>query len=103
MEDGSGLSPANAVTARFLTELMQYMYQKSIHKDAFFNSLAVAGKTGTLAGIMKKSHLEGNLYGKSGTISRVRAYTGYITNNREWVFTVIVNNSAVNSWQTLSI
>jgi len=104
MEDGSGLSPANAVTARFMTDVMQYMYQKSSYKEAFFNSLSVAGKTGTLAGLMKKSHLEGKLAGKSGTISRVRAYTGYITNgDREWVFTVMVNNSAANSRQTLGI
>lgn len=104
MEDGSGLSPANAVSARFLTSLMEHMYQKSIHKEVFFNSLSIAGKTGTLAGLMKKSHMEGNLIGKSGTISRVRAYTGYITNGgREWAFTVIVNNSATNSWQTLGI
>lgn len=104
MEDGSGLSPANAVTARFMTDVMQYMYQKSPHRDAFVSSLAVAGKTGTLAGLLKKSHLEGNLAGKSGTISRVRAYTGYITNSgREWVFTLMVNNSATNSWQTLGI
>ncbi|MDD3194973.1 MAG: D-alanyl-D-alanine carboxypeptidase/D-alanyl-D-alanine-endopeptidase [Paludibacter sp.] len=104
MEDGSGLSPANAVSARFLTELMQYMYQKSSYKDEFFNSLAVAGKVGTLAGLMKNSHLDGKMIGKSGTISRVRSYTGYLTNqNREWVFAVIVNNPATNSWQTLRI
>jgi len=104
MEDGSGLSPANAVSARFLTSLMEHMYQKSVHKEVFFNSLSIAGKTGTLAGLMKKSHLEGNLIGKSGTISRVRAYTGFITNGgREWAFTVMVNNSATNSWQTLNI
>lgn len=104
MEDGSGLSPANAVTARFMTDVMQYMYQKSPHRDAFIKSMAVAGKIGTLAGFLKNTPLDGNLMGKSGTIARVRAYTGYITNNgREWVFTVIVNNSATNSWQTLGI
>jgi D-alanyl-D-alanine carboxypeptidase/D-alanyl-D-alanine-endopeptidase (penicillin-binding protein 4) len=103
MEDGSGLSPANAVSARFFTELMHYMYQQSTNNDAFVKSLAVAGKVGTLAGFLKNTPLDGKLIGKSGTISRVRAYTGYITNNREWAFTVLVNNSATNSWQTLSI
>ena len=104
MEDGSGLSPANAVSARFFTELMQYMYQKSANKDEFVSSLAVAGKVGTLAGFLNNTALDGKLTGKSGTISRVRAYTGYITNNnREWAFAVLVNNPATNSWQTLSI
>ncbi len=103
MEDGSGLSPANAVSARFFTELMEYMYRKSANREVFINSLAVAGKVGTLAGFLKNTPLDGKLTGKSGTISRVRSYTGYITNNREWAFAVLVNNSAVNSWQTLSI
>lgn len=99
MVDGSGLSPANAVSARFFTELLTYMYRKSEYRHDFINSLALAGKTGTLAGFLKSTHLEGKLIGKSGTISRVRSYTGYITNNREWAFAIIVNNPAVNSWQ----
>lgn len=103
MVDGSGLSPANAVSARFFTELMVYMYQKSEYRQDFIRSLAVAGKAGTLAGFLKNTELEGKLTGKSGTISRVRSYTGYITNNREWAFAILVNNPAVNSWQTLSI
>lgn len=101
--DGSGLTPTNAVSAGFLTSIMEYMYKESKHKDVFFNSLAIAGKTGTIAGILKKTPLEGRVFAKSGTISRVRAYTGYILQDqREWVFTVIVNNSNGNSWQTLS-
>jgi D-alanyl-D-alanine carboxypeptidase/D-alanyl-D-alanine-endopeptidase (penicillin-binding protein 4) len=104
MEDGSGLTPTNAVTPRFLVDLMQYMYKDSPHKNAFYNSLAIGGRTGTLAGLMKNSHLNGRMIGKSGTLTRVRAYTGYlIHDNQEWVFAVIVNNSATNSWQTLSI
>lgn len=103
-EDGSGLSPANAVSAAFLTDLMTYMHQKSIHKDIFFRSLAVAGRTGTLAGVLKDTPLSGKVYAKSGTISRVRAYTGYIIDpQRQWVFTVMVNNSGTNAWQTLNL
>ncbi len=101
--DGSGLSPTNAVSASFLTDLMAYMYQKSKHKEVFFNSLAIAGKTGTIAGILKKTAIEGKVFAKSGTIARVRSYTGYIIQpQQEWVFTIMVNNSNGNSWQTLS-
>ena len=103
MEDGSGLSPSNAVTAQFLTDLMTYMYQKSQYKEVFFNSLSIAGKKGTLAGLLKKTDLSGKVFAKSGTISRVRAYTGYIIqDNRQWVFTVMVNNYNGNAWQTLT-
>ncbi|MDO9635175.1 MAG: D-alanyl-D-alanine carboxypeptidase/D-alanyl-D-alanine-endopeptidase [Paludibacter sp.] len=101
--DGSGLSPTNAVSASFLTDLMAYMYQKSKHKEVFFNSLAIAGKTGTIAGILKKTAIEGKVFAKSGTIARVRSYTGYIIQpQQEWAFTIMVNNSNGNSWQTLS-
>lgn len=102
-EDGSGLTPTNAVSAQFFVDLMQYMYQKSQYKDAFVQSLSVAGKTGTLAGILKKTPLEGKVFAKSGTIARVRCYTGYMLHdNNEWAFAIMVNNSGTNSWQTLS-
>jgi D-alanyl-D-alanine carboxypeptidase/D-alanyl-D-alanine-endopeptidase (penicillin-binding protein 4) len=101
--DGSGLSPANSVSAAFLTDIMEYMYKKSKHKEVFFNSLAIAGKAGTIAGFLKNTPLNGKVFAKSGTISRVRSYTGYIIqDDREWVFCVMVNNSNGNSWQTLS-
>lgn len=101
--DGSGLSPANSVSAAFLTDIMEYMYKKSKHKDVFFNSLAIAGKKGTIAGFLKNTPLDGKVFAKSGTISRVRSYSGYIIlDDKEWVFSVMVNNSNGNSWQTLS-
>ncbi len=101
--DGSGLSPANSVSAGFLTDIMEYMYRQSKHKDAFFNSLPIAGKAGTIAGFLKNTPLNGKVFAKSGTISRVRSYTGYIIqDDREWVFCVMVNNSNGNSRQTLS-
>ncbi|GAB1416519.1 D-alanyl-D-alanine carboxypeptidase/D-alanyl-D-alanine-endopeptidase [Paludibacter sp.] len=101
--DGSGLSPANGVSAAFLSEVLTYMYQRSKYKNEFFNSLPIAGKNGTVAGFLKKTALEGKVYAKSGTISKVKSYSGYIIDDRrEWVFTIIINNSLGNSWHTLS-
>ncbi len=100
--DGSGLSPTNAISAEFLTAVMEYMYKDSQNKEVFFNSLSVGGKVGTLAGLFRKTPLAGKVYAKSGTIARVRAYTGYIVDdNREWSFTIMVNNYNGNSWQML--
>ena len=101
--DGSGLSPADAVSADFYVELMTYMYQKSKYKSTFLSSLPIAGKTGTIAGILKNTSLEGKVFAKSGTIARVRSYTGYIIDEeKEWAFAIMVNNSNGSSWQTLS-
>lgn len=102
-EDGSGLSPTNAVSAAFFTDLMQYMYKQSRNKEVFFNSLSVAGQAGTLSGVLRNTKLSGKVYAKSGTIARVRAYTGYVVQgNKTYAFAILVNNSSSNSWQTLS-
>jgi len=91
-KDGSGLSPLNAVSADFLNSLMTWMYKNSKNKKAFFSSLSVSGKTGTLSGMFINTPLEGKVFGKSGTISKVRCYTGYIvTDKKEIVFTVMLN------------
>lgn len=100
--DGCGLSPANAVSASFFTDLMTYMYTKSNNKEAFFKSLPIAGRTGTLSGMLKGTALEGKVFAKSGTIERVRSYTGYILlNDKAWAFAIMVNNANGSSWQTL--
>jgi D-alanyl-D-alanine carboxypeptidase/D-alanyl-D-alanine-endopeptidase (penicillin-binding protein 4) len=91
-KDGSGLSPQNVVSADFLNSLMIWMYKNSKYKNEFINSLSVSGKTGTLSGMFIHTPLEGKVYGKSGTISKVRCYTGYIiTEKKEFAFTVMVN------------
>jgi len=103
-EDGSGLSPTNAVSALFFVDLLQYMYQTSKHRETFVQSLSVAGRTGTMAGMLKKTPLEGKVFAKSGTIARVRCYTGYMMHdNNEWAFAIMVNNSGTTSRQTLSM
>ncbi|MDR0370493.1 MAG: D-alanyl-D-alanine carboxypeptidase/D-alanyl-D-alanine-endopeptidase [Prevotellaceae bacterium] len=94
MCDGSGLSPANAVSANFLTELLLYMSTKSKYKDDFYRSLPLAGKEGTLASFLKNTRLDGRVRAKSGSMSRVCAYAGYLENDgKQYVFAVIVNNA----------
>ena len=41
------------------------------------NSLAVAGKSGTLRKRFKKTPFEGTFYGKTGTLNGVSALSGY--------------------------
>ncbi len=93
VSDGSGLSPTNGVSANFFVELLVYMNKRSKHSAAYRNSLAVAGKTGTLSAFLKNSALDSKVYAKSGTLSRVKSYAGYIENNgKRYAFAVIVNN-----------
>ena len=91
--DGSGLSPANGVSANFFVELLTYMKNKSQYADVFYKSLPVSGESGTLKSLLAKTPLQGKVHAKSGTIERVKSYVGYIeTKDRTLVFAMIVNN-----------
>jgi serine-type D-Ala-D-Ala carboxypeptidase/endopeptidase (penicillin-binding protein 4) len=93
MYDGCGLSPLDAVSANFFVELLTYMKKESPNKEAFFNSLPVSGKSGTLANFLVKTSLQGKVHAKSGTIAGVKCYAGYIEkNNKTYVFSILVNH-----------
>ena len=91
--DGSGLSRSNGICPRTLTEVLRYMYL-SVNRDNFFNSLPVAGQTGTLQSAFKGSKLENNLRAKTGSMTRVRSMAGIFTNQKgkKIIFAVITNN-----------
>ncbi len=89
--DGSGLSRAHTVTpisqAKFLASLMKTPYYKE-----YFNSLPVAGQTGTL----KKMFLvnsNGQIFAKTGTLHDVKTLAGYIKtrNNKTLTFSLLIN------------
>lgn len=75
--DGSGLSPANRVTANALVTVLQYAKQQTWF-PSFFNALP------EINGIKMKD----------GYISGVRSYTGYIKSKTgiDYTFSFIVNN-----------
>jgi D-alanyl-D-alanine carboxypeptidase/D-alanyl-D-alanine-endopeptidase (penicillin-binding protein 4) len=93
MYDGSGLSPRDAVSVEFLIDLLDYMYKQSSNSDAFYQSLPVAGREGTVASFLKNTSLEGKARLKSGSISNVQSYSGYIeSKGRKYTVSLIVNN-----------
>ena len=76
--DGSGLSPTDKVTADFMADLLCYMATQSPEKQAFLHSLPEAGKEGSVRNFLKGSSLQGQAWLKSGSMSRVKGYAGYI-------------------------
>lgn len=90
MLDGSGLSRGNYLTAKFLTELLEYMYQKN--RDFIF-LLPQAGKEGTVKNFLVSQNLKETVYVKSGSMSGVQAYSGYIiSDTKKGAFSIIVNH-----------
>ena len=100
ISDGSGLSRFNGLSAKHLVEILNYMY-KSEHKKIFMQSLPVAGKSGTLRFFGKGTVAQGKIRAKSGTMTRVKSYAGYVTtkNKSNIGFAIIVNNYNCTSSQ----
>jgi D-alanyl-D-alanine carboxypeptidase/D-alanyl-D-alanine-endopeptidase (penicillin-binding protein 4) len=94
IEDGSGLSPLNAINASELVRLLLYMRNSGKYFPEYFSSLPDAGKEGTLKYYFRDPVFDSRLHAKSGSMTRVRSYAGYFTtmSGRDMVFSIIVNN-----------
>ncbi len=89
IKDGSGLSCFNAVSSKQFVELLIKMKDN----DAFKKSIPVAGKSGTVRSFLKNSPLNGKVRCKSGSMTGVRSYAGYLDNEgKRYAFSIIVNN-----------
>ncbi len=74
--DGSGLSRSNRTTPRQVVRLLTKMSAHDLY-EPFFESLAVAGRTGTLRDRMRRSAARDRCRGKTGTLISVTALAGY--------------------------
>lgn len=94
IEDGSGLSPVNAINTRELVRLLVYMKNKGKYFSDYISSLPDAGKNGTLKRSFKDPVFDSRLKAKSGSMTRVRSYAGYFTtkSGKQMVFSIIINN-----------
>ncbi|MFA5420371.1 MAG: D-alanyl-D-alanine carboxypeptidase/D-alanyl-D-alanine-endopeptidase [Bacteroidales bacterium] len=105
LQDGSGLSRYNALTAGQLVFVLQYMKSNNKNFDVFENSLPVSGKSGSLENLGNDTPAEGNLRAKSGYMARCMSYAGYVTtvSGRDVAFAVIVNNYSCSNTEMRKI
>lgn len=96
--DGSGMSATNLISTHDLSQLLVSML-KHQQFDAFKNSLAVAGKDGSLESRFRNTPLQRNLMGKTGYVSGVRALSGYLTtkSNKTLIFSIATNHYAAST------
>ena len=94
MADGCGLSRFNAITTKQLSKILRTITQDSVLFSKFYTSLPIAGKSGSLGKLCKGTCAENNLRAKSGYMSRIRSYAGYVTSKKGnlLTFAIIVNN-----------
>lgn len=93
MNGGSGLAPADKVSAGFMGELLVYMATESAVSDAFIASLPQAGIEGSVRNFLKGSKLQGKARLKSGGITGVRSYAGYITKDGKTYAVAVFSNN----------
>jgi D-alanyl-D-alanine carboxypeptidase/D-alanyl-D-alanine-endopeptidase (penicillin-binding protein 4) len=74
--DGSGLSPADLLSAAQIGELLTQL-QPTPLGVVLRSDLAVAGRTGTLSRRMRKTTAAGRCQGKTGTLTAVSNLVGY--------------------------
>ena len=93
MNDGSGLSRFNAITASQIVSVLNYMKTKSAYSEDFYQSLPAAGD-GTLSKFSQQEFPNECLRAKSGSMTRVRSYAGYLTtiSGRQLSFAIMLNN-----------
>ncbi len=76
INDGSGLTRANRLSAHFIGDILEWMAcsPMSATYTSFFPR---AGKDGTMRGFLAKSKLKGLIALKTGSVSSVQCYAGY--------------------------
>ena len=97
--DGSGLSRYNYLAASTVTAILERIYKDDRHRAPFIATLPIAGKEGegTMATRMRRTRAAGNAAAKTGSISNVRALSGYVrTRDGEMlVFSILANDFVI--------
>ena len=86
------------VTPGAIVKLLRFLYH-SPFRDQVLNLLPVGGEDGSLRRRFSGHPEASDIYAKTGTLSGVRALSGFAT-SREYgpvAFSVIVNNASVSS------
>ena len=102
IENGSGLSRDERVSARELAQLLQAAWQ-SPYAAEFISSLPLAAMDGTMRKRLHRTALAGEAHIKTGTLNNVRAIAGYSrdSNGNSWAVVAILNDQ--RPWGASSI
>jgi len=91
--DGSGLDRSNRLTSRMLTALLLRMDQHPYSRN-YLASMAIAGQRGTLRNLFKGTPLDGQFYGKTGTLRGVRSISGVLLTSDGPRYVSAISNGA---------
>jgi len=93
IDDGSGLSRKNRLTAEAITKVLLEIY-RSPYWELFRNSLAVGGVDGTLSRYFKEQNYKYKILGKTGYVNTAKSFSGIcITDKGDYLFSILANNT----------
>ncbi len=98
VRDGSGLSRHDYVTPATMVRVLSIMLQHP-HGAVFRGALPVVGVNGTVRSWLRGTAAERNAHGKTGTLSSVRAFSGYVrtAGGSTLIYSFIANNYLVST------
>jgi D-alanyl-D-alanine carboxypeptidase/D-alanyl-D-alanine-endopeptidase (penicillin-binding protein 4) len=85
------------VCADLLVKILSQMYNDPRHREPFMATLPTGGQDGSIARRFVGTPAAGNVRAKTGSISNVRALSGYVTTSdgEPLVFSIIANHFTV--------
>ncbi len=93
IDDGSGLSRQNKLSANAITKVLTYVY-KSKDWKLYKDSLAVGGVDGTIKKYFKEKKYKGKIFAKTGYIAGVKSLSGMCTGRGgDYIFSILANNA----------
>ena len=98
IENGSGLSRAERISAKSLGALLAAAWRSAVMPE-FIASMPVVGVDGTLRRRAKQLAYAGQAHIKGGTINGVRAMAGYVLDatGRRWIVVCLINHPKVHN------
>jgi len=96
LADGSGLSRLDRLTASALVALLEAGLAEGELRDAFLDSLAVAGVDGTLEDRLESRPARGQVIAKTGTTSAASALSGFVRDR--YVFAILQNGRPIATY-----
>ncbi len=100
IENGSGLSRVERISAQSMAKLLEYGLTAPFASD-FVSSLPLAAIDGTLTKRFVNRQAEGTAYLKTGTLTGVKALAGYLLlpNDRKMIFVGMINHGNAEAGQ----
>ncbi|MDR6195472.1 D-alanyl-D-alanine carboxypeptidase/D-alanyl-D-alanine-endopeptidase [Siphonobacter sp. SORGH_AS_0500] len=90
IKDGSGLSPQSVLTLDTMTDILAVAARES-YFPAFYSTIAVLGKNGTVKNMGRGTKAAGNVRAKSGSIGGTRAFAGYFNGKNGQLYAFAFN------------